>query len=250
MMTADPRLVPGASTIPAISYRQAAELARFGAKVLHPKTLRAVMQCGTTLWIRNTFAPEQTGTKITPAGPANGGGVKGLSVISDVALITVGGAGIVGASDILQRTLATTAPVRAHVLLFSQSSSQSDTHVVLSSPLAKPTVEALRREFARDLKDEKVGHVSLDSTVAIVTVVGQNLKSSGMVERMFGALSREGVNILAIAHGSSEYNVSFVVSRDDMKTALVTAHREFRLDVLDPQALPAATSASRPPAWC
>jgi aspartokinase/homoserine dehydrogenase 1 len=250
MMTADPRLVPGASTIPAISYRQAAELARFGAKVLHPKTLRAVMQCGTTLWIRNTFAPEQTGTKITPAGPANGGGVKGLSVISDVALITVGGAGIVGASDILQRMLATTAPVRAHVLLFSQSSSQSDTHVVLSSPLAKPTVEALRREFARDLTDEKVEHVRLDPTVAIVTVVGQNLKSSGIVERMFGALSREGVNILAIAHGSSEYNVSFVVSRDDMKTALVTAHREFRLEVLDPQALPAATSASRPPAWC
>jgi bifunctional aspartokinase / homoserine dehydrogenase 1 len=242
--------VPGASTIPAISYRQAAELARFGAKVLHPKTLRAVMQCGTTLWIRNTFAPEQTGTKITPAGPANGGGVKGLSVISDVALITVGGAGIVGASDILQRMLATTAPVRAHVLLFSQSSSQSDTHVVLSSPLAKPTVEALRREFARDLTDEKVEHVRLDPTVAIVTVVGQNLKSSGIVERMFGALGREGVNILAIAHGSSEYNVSFVVSRDDMKTALVTAHREFRLEVLDPQALPAATSASRPPAWC
>jgi aspartokinase/homoserine dehydrogenase 1 len=250
MMTADPRLVPGASTIPAISYRQAAELARFGAKVLHPKTLRAVMQCGTTLWIRNTFAPEQTGTKITPAGPANGGGVKGLSVISDVALITVGGAGLVGASDVLQRTLATTAPVRPHVLLFSQSSSQSDTHVVLSSTLAKPTVEALRREFARDLTDEKVEHVSLDPTVAIVTVVGQNLKSSGTVERMFGALSREGVNILAIAQGSSEYNVSFVVARDQMKTALVTAHREFRLDVLDPQALPAATSASRPPAWC
>jgi aspartokinase/homoserine dehydrogenase 1 len=121
--------------------------------------------------------------------------------------------------------------------------------VVLSSPLAKPTVEALRREFARDLTDEKVEHVSLDPTVAIVTVVGQNLKSSGMVERMFGALSREGVNILAIAQGSSEYNLSFVVARDDMKTALVTAHREFRLDVLDPQALPVATSAGRPPAW-
>jgi aspartokinase len=70
-----------------------------------------------------------------------------------------------------------------------------------------------------------------------------------MVERMFGALSREGVNILAIAQGSSEYNLSFVVARDDMKTALVTAHREFRLDVLDPQALPVTTSASRPPAW-
>src|SRR5947207_8351760 len=104
VLTADPRLVSGARTLPEISYREAAELAHFGAKVLHPKTVRAVMQCGIPLWIRNTFTPERPGTKITPAGPPNNGGVKALTAISDVALITVGGPGIVGVPDVLGRT--------------------------------------------------------------------------------------------------------------------------------------------------
>ena len=101
LMTADPRLVPGATTIPEISYREAAELAHFGAKVLHPKTLRAVTQCGIPLWIRNTFFPERPGTRVTPAGSSTDMGVKGLTAITDVALITVGGPGIVGVPDVL-----------------------------------------------------------------------------------------------------------------------------------------------------
>ena len=249
MMTADPRLVPEACTITEISYREAAELAHFGAKVLHPKTLRAVTQCGIPLLIRNTFAPEQPGTKITPAGPANRGGVKGLTAISDVALITVGGPGIVGVPDVLGRTFATTAAVRANVLLISQSSSQNDICLVVSSALAKPTVEALRREFAQDLAHEKVEHITLDPTIAIVTVVGQNMRGSGIVGRTFGALGRAGVNIIAIAQGSSECNLSFVVSRDDMKAALVTTHREFQLDVLNSPVPPPAAPGGRPAPW-
>ena len=126
VLTADPRLVPDARTIPEISYREAAELAYFGAKVLHPKTLRAVMQAGIPVWIRNSFAPERTGTKITPQGRSNGGGVKALTAIKDVALITVGGPGIVGVPDVVGRTFSTTSEVRANVLLISQSSSQND----------------------------------------------------------------------------------------------------------------------------
>jgi aspartokinase/homoserine dehydrogenase 1 len=229
MLTADPRLVPGACTITEISYREAAELAHFGAKVLHPKTLRALTQCGIPLWIRNTFAPEQAGTKITPAGPPNGRGIRGLTCTSDVALITIGGPGIVGVPDVVGRAFATTAAIRANVLLISQSSSQNDICLVVSSGLAKATVEALRREFAQDLAHEKVEHVTLDPTVAIVTVVGRNMRGSGIVGRTFGALGRSGVNIIAIALGSSECNLSFVVSRDDMKAALVTTHREFQL---------------------
>ena len=248
MMTADPRLVPEACTIAEISYREAAELAHFGAKVLHPKTLRAVAQCGIPLWIRNTFAPQQLGTKITPAGPANGGGVKGLTAISDVALITVGGPGIVGVPDVLGRTFATTAAVRANVLLISQSSSQNDICLVVSTALAKPTVEALRREFAQDLAHEKVEHITLDPTVAIVTVVGQNMRGSGTVGRTL-PLGREGVNIIAIAQGSSECNLSFVVSRDNMKTALAITHREFQLHALNSPALPVVTPSGRPAAW-
>jgi aspartokinase/homoserine dehydrogenase 1 len=230
LLTADPRLVPNACTVPEISYREAAELAHFGAKVLHPKTLRAVMRCGIPLWIRNTFAPEKPGTKITPMGPSNGGGVKALTAIGDVALITVGGPGIVGVPDVLGRTFATTAAARADVLLISQSSSQNNICLIVSSSSAKPTVEALRYEFAQDLAHEKVEHITLDPNVAIVTVVGQNMRGiSGIVGRTFTALGHEDVNIIAIAQGSSECNISFVVGQKDMKAALVTTHREFQL---------------------
>jgi predicted amino acid-binding ACT domain protein len=214
-----PRLVPGAATIPEISYREAAELAHFGAKVLHPKTISAVTQCGIPLWIRNTFSPERPGTRITPAGPLTDGGVKGLTAISDVALITVGGAGIVGVPDVLGRTFATTAAVRANVLLISQSSSQNDICLVVASSVAERTLQALRREFAQDLAHEKVEHITLDPTVAIVTVVGKNMRGSGTVGRTFTALGRENLNIIAIAQGSSECNISFVVSKQDVKSS-------------------------------
>jgi aspartate kinase len=249
LMTADPRLVPGASTIPEISYREAAELAHFGAKVLHPKTISAVTPCGIPLWIRNTFSPELPGTRITPTGALTDGGVKGLTAISDVALITVGGPGIVGVPDVLSRTFATTAAVRANVLLISQSSSQNDICLVVSSSVAERTVAALRREFAQDLAHEKVEHITLDPTVAIVTVVGKNIRGSGTVGRTFTALGRENINIIAIAQGSSECNISFAVSKQDVKAALDTTHREFQLGVLDSRALPVKSVAVNPAAW-
>jgi aspartate kinase len=230
LQTADPRLVPGGCTIPEISYREAAELAYFGAKVLHPKTLRGVMQCGIPLWIRNTFAPERPGTKITPTGPPSVAGVKALTAISDVALITVGGPGLAGVQDVLGRTFRTTAAVRADVLLISQASSQNDLCLVISSALGKCVVEALRHEFAHDLAHEPAEHIALDPTVAMVTVVGQNMRSvPGIVGRTFGALGRENVDIIAIAQGSSECTISFVVPKKDVNAALAGIHKEFQL---------------------
>jgi len=230
VLTADPRLVPEACTIPEISYREAAELAYFGAKVLHPKTLRAVMEAGIPVWIRNSFAPERPGTKITPQGLANGGGVKALTAMSDAALISVGGPGIVGVPDVVGRTFSTTAAVRASVLLISQSSSQNDICFIVSSADARRTVEALREEFSQDLAHHNVEHITLDPKIAIVAVVGENMRGiPGVAGRTFSALGRDNVNIIAIAQGSSESNISFVVDRDSMKAALVAAHREFNL---------------------
>jgi aspartokinase/homoserine dehydrogenase 1 len=249
LMTADPRLVPGAATIPEISYREAAELAHFGAKVLHPKTITAVTPCGIPLWIRNTFSPELPGTRITPAGPSTDAGVKGLTAISEVALVTVGGPGIVGVPDVLGRTFAITAAVRANVLLISQSSSQNDICLVVASSAAERTVEALRREFAQDLAHEKVEHVTLDQTVAIVTVVGKNMRSSGTVGRTLAALGRENVNVVAIAQGSSGSNISLVVAKQDVKAALETTHREFQLGTPESLALPVKSVGVSPAAW-
>lgn len=230
VLTADPRLVPEARTIPEISYREATELAYFGAKVLHPKTLRAVAQAGIPVWIRNSFAPEKTGTKITPKGRSNGGGVKALTAIKDVTLISIGGPGIVGLPDVVGRTFSTTSEVHANVLLISQSSSQNDICFIVASTDAKRTVDALRKEFEQDVKHEKVEHITVDPNIAIVAVVGENMRGTpGVAGRLFIALGRENVNIIAIAQGSTESNISFVVAEEDMKAALVATHREFGL---------------------
>jgi aspartate kinase len=232
LQTADPRLVPEARTIPHISYREAAELAYFGAKVLHPKTLRAVMQCGIPLWIRNTFAPERMGTKITPVGPPRAAGMKALTATSDVAMITVGGPGLSGIPDVLGRIFRITAAVRADVLLISQASSQNDLCLVVPSAAAKSALQALRHEFAHDLEHESTEHISLDAAIAMVTVVGQNMRATPeIVGRTFAAMGREKVNILAIAQSASECTSSFVVAKRDMKAALAGIHGEFQLGI-------------------
>jgi aspartate kinase len=231
VLTADPRLVPEARTIPVISYREAAELAYFGAKVLHPKTLNPVIQAAIPVWIRNSFAPERPGTKITPEGRTIGGGVKALTAIRDVTLISVGGPGIVGLPDVLGRTFSTTAEVRANVLLISQSSSQNDICFIVSTADAQRTVAALRREFAQDLAHHKVEHITVDANIAIVAVVGENMRGTpGIAGKTFNALGRENVNLIAIAQGSSECNISFVIEEQAVQTALLTTHREFGLD--------------------
>ena len=251
LLTADPRLVPGACSIPEISYREAAELAYFGAKVLHPKTLRPVMQRGIPLRIRNTFEPGKLGTKITPAGPMNSAGVNAITAISDAALITVGGPGLTEVQDVLGRTFATAAAVRADVLLISQSSSQNDICLVVSSTVAKRAVEALRHEFAHDLAHEKVEHITLDATVAIVTVVGQKVRGTcGIVGRTFAALGRKNVDAVAIAHGASECNITFVVAKKDMKAALVATHQEFQLGELNLPVFPAGGTDQPAPWYC
>jgi aspartate kinase len=230
VLTADPRLVTEAQTIPEISYREAAELAYFGAKVLHPKTLRPVVQAGIPVWIRNSFAPEKSGTKITSQGQNIGGGVKALTAIRDVTLISVGGPGIVGLPDVVGRTFSTTAEVRANVLLISQSSSQNDICFGVFSADARRTVDALRKEFAQDLDHHKVEHIRVDPQIAIVAVVGQNMCGiPGIAGKTFNALGKEGVNLIAIAQGSSETNISFVIEEQSVVPALRTLHREFGL---------------------
>ena len=242
VLTADPRIVPSARTIPEISYREVTELAYFGSKVLHPKTLRAVGQSGIPVWIRNTFAPDVPGTKITPLGASNGGRLAGLTAIDDVTLISMGGPRIASAPGVLGRTFVATAAVRADVLLISQCSSQNNIRFVVSSAVAEHTAQALRREFAQELAHKNVEHITVGPPVAIVTAVGQKLRgTSGIVERVLDALAREKVNIVAIAQSWSECNISFAVPQKNVKAALVTMHRELQLGERDLRALPVAS---------
>src|SRR6202051_5373838 len=188
------------------------------------------MPAGIPVWIRNSFTPDKPGTKISQQGRSIGGGVKALTAIRDVALISVGGPGIVGVPDVVGRTFSTTAQVRANVLLISQSSSQNDICFIVSTADAKRTVEALRKEFAQDLAHEKVEHITVDPNIAIVAVVGENMRGTpGVAGRTFNSLGRENVNIIAIAQGSSESNISFVIEEKDVKKALLATQREFGL---------------------
>jgi len=132
--------------------------------------------------------------------------------------------------DVVGRTFSTTAEARANVLLISQSSSQNDICFIVASTDAKRTVDALRNEFAQDVAHEKVEHITVDPSIAIIAGVGEKMHGTpGVAGRTFSALGREGVNVIAIAQGSSESNISFVVDEKHMKTALVSVHREFGL---------------------
>lgn len=231
VLTADPRLVGDARTIGEISYAEAAELAYFGAKVLHPKTLRPVAEAAIPVWIRNSFAPEKPGTKITPVGRPSTNGVRAITAIAGVSLITVGGRGIVDVLGVAARTFTAAASAKANVLMISQASSQNDICFIVNSAEAGRTVEALRSAFASDLVHHQVEHITVDSDIAVVAVVGENMRGTpGIAGRLFSALGRRGVNIIAIAQGSSEYNVSFVVEAGAMRDAMTAAHQEFNLD--------------------
>ena len=248
MMTADPRVVQDARTISEISYREAAELAYFGAKVLHPKTLRPVMQSRIPLQIRNTFAPERTGTKVTPAGPANGR-VRAVAAISDATLITVRGRDIVEVTQALGHALTSPSSPGAEVLLISPAHSHNDTCLVVHSSAAKTLADALRREFA-DAAYRQAEQIEVDSNVAVVTVVGHHVcTASGLINRVYNALKRENVKVLPIAQGASECNLSYVVARQDMKSALVATHREFQLAEADSQVSAASSVAGEPATW-
>ena len=237
--------------IPEISYREASELAYFGAKVLHPKTLRAVTQLGIRLWIRNTFAPERYGTRITPTGADSDAAVTALTAMSDVVLIHIGGPGMSGATDVLGRVFRSTAAVRAEVLLLSQSSSQNDLCLVIPAGLAARTAQALRQEFVPELAQAKTEHIAVDGNVAMVSVVGRRLRGGAggsVIGRSCSALDRESVSVIAIAQGSAEGTLSFVVARPDMQAALVSLHREFQPE-FQPSELRLAEPTVPPPCY-
>jgi aspartokinase/homoserine dehydrogenase 1 len=249
LMTADPRAVPDARTISEISYREAAELAYFGAKVLHPKTLRPVMQSRIPLQIRNTFAPKQAGTRITPTGPSNGR-VRAVTAISDAALVTVRGRDIVEVTQALGHALTNPSSPGAEVLLISPSHAHNDTCLVVRSSAAKALAEALQREFAEDAAHQPGEQITVESTVAVVTVVGHHVcTASGLIDRVFSALAKEHVKVLPIAQGSSECNLSYLVARTDMKAALVATHREFQLAEADSQSVAATATVDGPATW-
>jgi aspartate kinase len=230
VLTADPRMVPEAVTLDEVSYTEAGELAFFGAKVLHPMTLRPVIASGIPVWIRNSFRPEQAGTKITRTVRPTPQGVKAVTATRDVTMISVAGPGIIGVPDIASRIFGATASVRANIVMISQSSSQDSICFVVQAGDAAQTEKALRDALYDDVHQHDLEHIKVNRNVAVVAAVGENMAGTpGIAGRVFSTMGKESINLIAIAQGSSEYNISFLVESNSMEKAVQALHRTFDL---------------------
>jgi aspartate kinase len=226
VMTADPRIVTTAKSIPVLSYREVSELAFYGAKVLHPKTMRPCIENNIPLRIKNTFNPEHPGTVIVPDSPQANGGIRAVTAIKNLSLITVEGKGMLGVPGIAARTFGAVARGGQSVLLISQASSEQSICFAASEEGTKIIVAALEVEFGEELKRQDIDRIWAMESVAIVTIVGAGMRHTpGIAGRLFTALGNASVNVVAIAQGSSECSISVVVDQDDMGTAVTQIHR-------------------------
>jgi aspartate kinase len=228
VMSADPRIVADAKPLPAISYAEAAELSYFGAKVIHPRTVLPAIEAGIPVRILNTFAPGDPGTTIARDTPRDNTVVKATTSLGGLGLVTVQGAGMSGVPGFAARVFDTTAAEQISVLMISQASSENSICLVVPSDSVTRLDGALRRMFSRELARHDVEKVAIESPVAIVSAVGEGMRGTpGVAARLFGALGRARVNVIAIAQGSSELNISLVVSERDRETAVRAIHQEF-----------------------
>lgn len=226
VMTADPRIVPTAKSIPTLTYREVSELAFYGARVLHPKTMRPCVENNIPLRIKNTFNPAHPGTVIVPdAAPANGG-IKAVTAIKNLSLITVEGTGMLGVPGIAARTFGAVARDGHSVLLISQASSEQSICFAAAENASEEIIADLTREFTPELERRDIDRIWAMEPVSIVTVVGAGMRHTpGVAGGLFTALGNASVNVIAIAQGSSECSISVVVSDHDTGTAVAQIHR-------------------------
>ena len=230
VMTADPRVVPQARTLPEISYSEAAELSYFGAKVLHPKTILPAVERGIPLRIVNTFNPSKPGTLIVAEAQPSEFAVKGITSIRGLSLVTVAGRGMLGVPGIAARVFTAVAQEGISVLMISQSSSEQSICFIIRQETVDRALRALEAAFETELARRNVDRIWAQNEVAIVAAVGAGMKGTpGIAAKVFGALGKHAVNVISIAQGSSEYNISFVVDEVDMETAVRDIHQEFGL---------------------
>ena len=228
IMTADPRLVTNVKIIPQISYQEAMELSHFGAKVIYPPTIQPVSSKGIPTWVKNTFAPQDTGTVIQNEATSNGSIIRGISSINSISLLSLEGSGMVGIPGFSKRLFEALAAKKINVILITQSSSEHSICVGVNTASADGAKLAIDDEFAYEIETKKVDPIKVEKELAIVALVGDNMKSHpGISGKMFGNLGRNGVNVRAIAQGSSERNISAVISTHDVKKAINVLHEEF-----------------------
>ncbi len=225
VLSADPRSVPNAFVIPELTFQEAMEMAYFGASVLHPYTMLPALEADIPIRIRNTLNPAAPGTLITTHARRHGTPITGLASIDHVGLVNVEGGGMLGIPGFAARIFAALAGVRVNIIMISQASSEHSICLVFREDEA-PTVErALNDALAAEIRAGLIQESRVSTGLAVIAVIGENMRGTpGISGRIFSALGRAAVNVLAIAQGSSERNISLVIAREDMQKALQTIH--------------------------
>ena len=229
VMTADPRIVASSRTLPSISYAEVAELSFFGAKVLHPLTMQPVAEVDIPVRVRNSLNPDHPGTLIsnqvmtTPV-------VKGITAIRDLSIVTVEGPGMQGVLGMAGRVFSAVARSGASALMITQSSSEQSICFVVRMAHTQAVVSALEEELELEMMRGDVDRVKSQDRVAVIAVVGAGMRGTpGIAWRVFGALADAGINAISIAQGSSECNLSLVVTQDDVDDGVRAIHTRFEL---------------------
>lgn len=229
-MTADPKVISSAYTIPHLSYVEAMELCNFGAKVIYPPTIYPVCQKSIPILIKNTFRPDAAGTLITNESIGNNKLIQGISSIADTALITVSGLGMVGVIGVNHRIFRVLAEAGISVFMVSQASSENNTSIGVRSIDAEKACQVLNEEFDREISAGVIYKVNAEYGLSTVAVVGENMKKTpGIAGKLFGTIGRNGINAKAFAQGASETNISFVINNCELKKALNVIHDSFFL---------------------
>lgn len=229
-MTADPRVINSAYTIDTLSYVEAMELCNFGAKVVYPPTIYPVCIKNIPIYIKNTFRPDAQGTVIQEKCTDEGRAIKGISSINDTSLITVSGLSMVGVIGVNRRIFSVLADNGISVFMVSQASSENSTSIGVRNEDAEQACEVLNAEFAKEIEMGAMYKMSLESNLATVAVVGENMKHTpGIAGKLFGTLGRNGISVIACAQGASETNISFVVESKSLRKTLNVIHDSFFL---------------------
>ena len=228
MMTADPRLVTNVKRIPRISYQEAMELSHFGAKVIYPPTIQPVMRKNIPVRIQNTFAPEDPGTVIELDAIYNGDSIRGISSIPRIALLSLEGSGMVGIPGFSKRLFEALSSHQINVILITQGSSEHSICVGIDETNAATAKHAIDHSFHPEIAAGTVDPLVVETGLSVIALVGDHMKSHpGISGKLFGALGRNGVNVRAIAQGSSERNISAVIAAGDVRKAINVLHEEF-----------------------
>jgi len=228
-MTADPKKVKKAFPIESMSYEEAMEMSHFGAKVIYPPTMRPASYKNIPIYIRNTFNPEFKGTLISDK-TSSRFLVRGLSSIDDIALLRVQGSGMIGVAGISMRLFKALAERNINIILISQASSEHSICLAVEPRSANEAKKSIEKEFSLEIHEHQVDEVIIERDLSIIAVVGENMRETpGIAGRLFQALGKNGVNIVAIAQGSSERNISAVIRKKDESKALNAIHEAFFL---------------------